>query len=52
MALYAECTQRNILKAQMLEVAFSARRAPKGKLVFLIQSGPGRPAGLQVPRQD
>ena len=52
MALNAECTQRNILKAQMLAVVLPAQRTPKGKLVFLVQSGPGRPVGLQVPRQD
>lgn len=52
MALNAECTQKNILKAQMLAVAFSAQRATKGKLIFLIQSGPGRPVNIQVPRQD
>ena len=52
MAKKAECTQRNMQKAQMIAVALSSQRPSKGKLAFLGQSTPGGPLGPWVPRQD
>ncbi|KAJ8787247.1 hypothetical protein J1605_005833 [Eschrichtius robustus] len=40
MAKKAECTQRNMQKAQVIAVALSAQRPPKEKLAFLGESGP------------
>lgn len=51
MALNAECPEK-YFKGPNVGSGFSAQREPqKGKLIFLIQSAPGRPVGIQY-RQD
>ena len=37
MAKKADCTQRNMQKAQKIAVALSAQRPPKGRLAFLME---------------
>ena len=51
MATKAEGAQRNMHKAQMIAVTLSAQSRPTGRLLFLGQSGPGRPLGPWVPKQ-
>ena len=48
MAKKAECTLRNMQKAQMIAMALSTQRPPTESLVFLGQSDSGRPQGPWV----
>ena len=48
MAKKAECTLRDMQKAQMIAMALSTQRPPTESLVFLGQSDSGRPQGLWV----